>query len=393
MGIDTSMKNHSPYKKSKNLLTKTEADFYVYLKAAVNNDFHINKMTRMCDLVDVDKSLSGKEYMSYFRSISQYHIDFTLCNPCTFKPIICIELDDPSHGRADRRKRDEKVNKIFADINLPLLRIKTERTYSVEDLRNLIEINLKSSTEIFQKKMIDFQEMEIPIDNRIDQVEIAQKNGKTGNALRNILSLIAASLLVIFVIIITSLTFKKLSTHIISGPMQNDVKSNNSKLGYVVPKKEVAPDRKRNTSKLTTKKIKSQKHTLPRDNKYTLADVTITRSGDQPSNTEIKTEGEKVNISPTYYTGNFNIEMVWEGNYRSGNGIIALLDCGTKYLLIEKLTSGIQLEHTVKKVTQGTHTELLPTTSSPSSYYLITSNGTLQEWDNSGKVNEFKRRI
>jgi len=125
------MENHSPYKKSNNLLTKTEADFYVYLKAAVNNDFHINKMTRMCDLVDVDKRLSGKKYMSLFRSISQYHIDFTLCDPLTFKPVVCIELDDPSHERSARIKRDKKVNKIFADINLPLLRIKTENGSSL----------------------------------------------------------------------------------------------------------------------------------------------------------------------------------------------------------------------------------------------------------------------
>ncbi len=370
------MENHSPYKKSKNLLTKTEADFYVFLKAAVNNDFHINKMTRMCDLVDVDKRLRSKEYMSYFRSISQYHIDFTLCDPFTFKPLVCIELDDPSHERADRIKRDKKVNKIFADINLPLLRIKTERTYNVENLRKIIDSSIKDASG---KQFIHENNSsadEVTIDINIERDEMAQQyDARKSN--KNMPAVWPWILLIVAI-------FYLVSTH-------KNVKTN------IAPKKiataKVIPRQRTNQPALKSSPKRIQPPPATVSNEYTIKDVTITSAPIiQPSNTIAATENNAVRIKPNHYAGNFTVEMVWDGNYKSGNGIIALLDCGEQWLLVEQLASGIQLEHAVQKLAKGSQTELLPTTNRSSNYYLITSSGSLQIWDSSGKVNEFKRR-
>jgi very-short-patch-repair endonuclease len=381
------MENISPYKKSKNLLTKTEADFYVYLKAAVNNDFHINKMTRMCDLVDVDKSLSSKQYMSYFRSISQYHIDFTLCDPFSFKPVICIELDDPSHERADRIKRDEKVNKIFADINFPLLRIKTERKYNVEKLRNLIDSNLNNAKGKSSKLENHLSEDLEKIDIKIDQEGMAQKI-VIPIIKPKIPGLVAPGIIVIIALILIPVAFKTLATKLISRPKTNIIKLDAPKPVPNVPR---GFDNSRTKSN-STSKVKTQPSVAPANNSYNLKDITIsTSSRNQLSNQGNQTNKNEVKIQPNHYAGNFTVEMVWEGNYKSGNGVIALLDCGTQWLLIEQLASGLQLEHKVKKLTKETHTELLPVTKSSSNYYMITSFGTLQEWNNSGKVNEFKR--
>jgi very-short-patch-repair endonuclease len=382
------MKNHSPYKKSENFLTKTEADFYVYLKAAVNNDFHINKMTRMCDLVDVDKSLSSKEYLSYFRSISQYHIDFTLCDPFSFKPLICIELDDPSHERDDRIKRDVKVNRIFADINFPLLRIKTERKYNVENLRNLIDGSLKYSREKSFKPENHLSEVGKKIDIKIDQDKMEQETVRL-IIKPKILGLVATVIIAIFAFIFISVTIKKLTTELISRPKANIIQPYTPKQVPIVPRG-FDDSRGENNSR---SKEKTQPSVALRKNDYTLENVIISGSPvNQLSSQEKATEKKEVKIRPNHYGGNFTVEMVWDGNYKSGNGVIALLDCGTQWLLVEQMASGIQLEHIVQKVTKGNHTELLPVTKSSANYYMITSFGTLQEWDNSGKVNEFKRR-
>jgi very-short-patch-repair endonuclease len=380
------MENHSPYKKSKNLLTKTEADFYVYLKAAVNNDFHINKMTRMCDLVDVDKRLRSKEYMSYFRSISQYHIDFTLCDPFSFKPVVCIELDDPSHERAGRIKRDKKVNKIFADINLPLLRIKTERKYSVENLRKIIDSSIKDASEKQFNHENNSSADEDTFDINIDRDDWPRKyEDKISKQKKE--SLISSGTLLIFAIIFILVAIQKIA-HKPGATVRN------------IPKRgtesQIKPDNSKsrtNPSGLELSQKRIQQTPAPDTNEYTIKDVTITSPARiQSAKVAIPTENNDVKIKPNHYVGNFTVEMVWEGNYKSGDGIIALLDCGAQWLLIEQLASGIQLEHTVEKLTKETHTELLPTTNSSSSYYLITSYGSLQKWDRSGKVNEFRRR-
>jgi len=384
------MENRSPYKKSKNLLTKTEADFYVYLKAAVNNDFHINKMTRMCDLVDVDKSLSGKEYMSYFRSISQYHIDFTLCDPITFKPVICIELDDPSHERDDRIKRDEKVNKIFADINLPLLRIKTERKYNVENLRSLIYRNIRRDDGEYLIQKIDSTEREnsfdvnIPIDE-IDQESVGKfskpmmmRSDQSDLLLKIFVAIICLIIIPIFVKHIafktSSIINKKTTPHRVN-PNQNKFNVPKFNTPYPELKQSSEPQRK------------------PVVKEYTIDDVKISSTpGTKPTQRITATNSGEVEIKPIHYSGRFTLKMVWEGNYKSGNGIIALLDCGAQWMLIEQLASGIQLEHSVKKQTKGSHVEFLPLNDSSSTYYVISSNGSLQQWDSVGMINEFKRR-
>lgn len=83
---------------------------------------------------------------------------------------------------------------------------------------------------------------------------------------------------------------------------------------------------------------------------------------------------------------------MWKENYRSGNGVVALLDCGDRCLLIERQDSGIQTEQTVGKYKEGSNIKLQPVNESPTKYYLITNAGNLQEWDNSSLVNEFSHK-
>lgn len=40
------------------------------------------------------------------------------------KPLIAIELDDNTHNQPDRKTRDDFVNSIIANTNMPLLRFK-----------------------------------------------------------------------------------------------------------------------------------------------------------------------------------------------------------------------------------------------------------------------------
>ena len=40
--------------------------------------------------------------------INAKHVDFVLCCPATLRPLLVVELDDASHGRADRQERCTK---------------------------------------------------------------------------------------------------------------------------------------------------------------------------------------------------------------------------------------------------------------------------------------------
>jgi hypothetical protein len=126
-----------PYQAREALVTKSELKFYRALVKAGQDEFELFAMVRLADILQVEPDLTSKR--KWLNSILSKHIDFVVCDQLTLKPLVCIELDDPSHQRPDRIERDIFVNKAFASAGLPLLRIPTQANYHAKELRDLID--------------------------------------------------------------------------------------------------------------------------------------------------------------------------------------------------------------------------------------------------------------
>ena len=126
-----------PYEARGQLVTKSELRFYKSLDKAVQDDFQIFAMVRIADLLRVEKGHRQRRH--WLNKILAKHIDFVLCDPGSLEPLVCIELDDPSHQRPDRIERDIFVNRAFESAGLPLLRIPTEPSYRSREIRELID--------------------------------------------------------------------------------------------------------------------------------------------------------------------------------------------------------------------------------------------------------------
>lgn len=126
-----------PYQARGQLVTKTELKFYKSLLKAVQDDWEIFAMVRIADLLRVEKGTQHRR--KWLNKILAKHIDFVLCDPGSLRPIVCIELDDPSHNRPDRIERDIFVNRAFDAADLPLLRIPTQPNYRSREIRELID--------------------------------------------------------------------------------------------------------------------------------------------------------------------------------------------------------------------------------------------------------------
>jgi hypothetical protein len=140
-----SRQDFSKYNLKQSLLTKNEQQFYKTLKLVVGDKFVILSMVRLADIFSVK---SGKKYYSYLERITQKHVDFLLCEHNSFKPIIGIELDDNTHLKPDRKKRDIFVNKVFGASGLPLLHIKVQKNYLPEDLAKKIISGIRNKDNI-----------------------------------------------------------------------------------------------------------------------------------------------------------------------------------------------------------------------------------------------------
>lgn len=114
------------YVKVDSLLTPTEHNFYVVLQKQISKYHIIQCKVRLEDIIIVTAVQNRNSMRGRIKS---RHIDFTICDKATLKPLYCIELDDSSHNRPDRIERDTFINNLFEDVKIPLLRVSTKDMY------------------------------------------------------------------------------------------------------------------------------------------------------------------------------------------------------------------------------------------------------------------------
>jgi hypothetical protein len=124
------------------LLSPAERSFYGVLAQATGEEWRVFAKVRIADVLTPQKGMSRSRWQSAFNAISAKHFDFLLCNPGDCSPKLAVELDDSSHQRSVRKKRDRLVDAACESAGLPLLRIKAARSYVVADLRKWIDAAL-----------------------------------------------------------------------------------------------------------------------------------------------------------------------------------------------------------------------------------------------------------
>jgi very-short-patch-repair endonuclease len=66
------------------------------------------------------------------------HIDFVAVDPDDLSILFVVELDDNSHQRADRQKRDSFVDNALDAAGVTLIRFPAKYGYVVEEIRQEI---------------------------------------------------------------------------------------------------------------------------------------------------------------------------------------------------------------------------------------------------------------
>ncbi len=125
-----------PYVKKNYLLTKAEKDFFRILEQVIENKYYVFPQIHLSQLLLV--KTERQERLKYRNKITQKSVDFVIVEKNYLNPLLAIELDDSSHNRKDRIKRDNFIEKALKDAGLPLLRIKRKQSYNVHEISSLI---------------------------------------------------------------------------------------------------------------------------------------------------------------------------------------------------------------------------------------------------------------
>ncbi len=131
-----------PYRLKDNFLSPAELSFYHVLVSVLQGKLVVLAKVRLVDIFYVTQK---QQNFSYFNRISQRHVDFLLCRPKTMVPVLAIELDDASHKRPDRQKRDAFVDAVFAAVGLPLWHVPARRAYDAQEFATRLEPYLYGS--------------------------------------------------------------------------------------------------------------------------------------------------------------------------------------------------------------------------------------------------------
>lgn len=126
-------------------VSEAEANFFRVLRSVVGSRGHVLAQVSLRQLLwmpGTNQSNPGRS--TWQNKIAAKSIDFLICDPATLRPLIAIELDEPSHARPGRQTRDEEVEALLAAANLPLIRVLTSRAYDTRELDHALSPHLEA---------------------------------------------------------------------------------------------------------------------------------------------------------------------------------------------------------------------------------------------------------
>lgn len=135
------------YRLLPSLLTAAERSFYGVLGKAVDAETVAFAKIRVADVLAPTKGLDRSNWRRAFNKISSKHFDFVLCRADTLAVVCAIELNDKSHYKSKRRKRDEFLRESCASAKLPLIEFDARRSYSIEDIKEQLRASSASRLE------------------------------------------------------------------------------------------------------------------------------------------------------------------------------------------------------------------------------------------------------
>ena len=119
------------FSKKDYLLTQNELKFYKLLKN-ITDKYNLIIFTQV-SLYEIINANNLKD----FNKIKSKSIDFVITD-VNSRIKLCIELDDTTHKKINRQKRDIFINNIFQELEIKLLRIPVQNYYNLKKLEELI---------------------------------------------------------------------------------------------------------------------------------------------------------------------------------------------------------------------------------------------------------------
>lgn len=118
--------NLSGYEKKTHLFdTSSEFNLYKILLELFGEQYFIFPQINYSHFIEV-KNVEWKESQAYRSRIDRKSADFVLCDKAQTLPLLVIELDGSAHNLSKKQERDQFIDELLNQINLPILHLKND---------------------------------------------------------------------------------------------------------------------------------------------------------------------------------------------------------------------------------------------------------------------------
>ena len=131
-----------PFQRKDSFLTPAQIAYFKVLRMIFADEYFIFAHVSVLDLCQAQDDPSARAAID---EIDGEHVDFVLCHPRTFKPMVAIALDAASHDDPERRGRDELLDEVFRAIGMKLVRQRFRHSYSVAEVTQTVEAALAAA--------------------------------------------------------------------------------------------------------------------------------------------------------------------------------------------------------------------------------------------------------
>ncbi|WP_080569464.1 DUF2726 domain-containing protein [Vibrio anguillarum] len=150
------------------MLTPAEHNFYKVLERVLPSGYIVTFKVRIGDVLKVRKGIDKKRAFVMRGKVQQKHFDFVICRLDDMKVACCIELNDASHNRRDRAKRDAFVRSACKAAGVTLLEVENRRSYVIDDIREMVKAAIQGEPVNIPDSA------DIPEPERIEHIEVAK---------------------------------------------------------------------------------------------------------------------------------------------------------------------------------------------------------------------------
>ncbi len=138
-GSRTTVAQAPQYRRRPALFTPAERSFAGVLDQVLDARYRVYGKVRVADIIEPVPGKDRRLWQKAFNRINAKHFDFVICNSGDLVPVCVLELDDSSHQQRKRQQRDEMLQQICAQVQLPLIRVPAQKGYKLADVETYLK--------------------------------------------------------------------------------------------------------------------------------------------------------------------------------------------------------------------------------------------------------------